>query len=197
MRTIPRIPVAAAALQSKRVSIKAFVQSSIWFFFARVEDECRVQPSRRPDAAEKSNNLALILVHGSFKGSFPIPASERVTLIQWRPRAALAAAAPVFCRQVAIWRHQQFANFKMNPKGRANKCSVTAGRRNRVSKREKRKRKTIRWNTSKQKLGGCARTLGCMHSHRIWRKSAACKLQDDLCRQRELMQCYRWEKSSS
>ena len=46
-----------------------------------------------------------------------------------------------------------------------------------LSKREKRKRKTIRLNTSKQKLGGCARTIGRLNSHRIWRKSADRKSQ--------------------
>ena len=49
---------------------------------ARVEYDCQVQSLRRPDAAEKGNNVALILVHGTFEGSVAKAASERVTLIQ-------------------------------------------------------------------------------------------------------------------
>ena len=52
------------------------------FIMARVEYDCRVQSLRRPDAAEKGNNVALIVVHGPFEGSVAIAASERVTLIQ-------------------------------------------------------------------------------------------------------------------
>jgi hypothetical protein len=67
-------------LQSNRVSINAFVKSH--FVIARVAGDCRVQSLRRPDAAEKGNNVALILVHGVFEGSVAIAASERVTMIQ-------------------------------------------------------------------------------------------------------------------
>ncbi len=52
------------------------------FIIARVACDCRVQSLRRPDAAEKGNNVALIAVHGVIEGSSAIPASERVTLIQ-------------------------------------------------------------------------------------------------------------------
>ena len=41
---------------------------------------CRVQSLRRPDAAQKGNNVALF--YGPFEGSFARAASERVTLIQ-------------------------------------------------------------------------------------------------------------------
>ncbi len=67
--------------QSNRVSIKAPAQSSS-FILARAAYACRVQSLRRPDAAEKGNNLALIVFHGTFEGSVAIAASERVTLIQ-------------------------------------------------------------------------------------------------------------------
>ncbi len=67
-------------LQSNRVSIDAFVKSH--FITARVGCDCRVKSLRRPDAAEKGNNVALIVVHGPFEGSSAITASERVTLIQ-------------------------------------------------------------------------------------------------------------------
>ena len=79
MRISSRI-VVPAALQSNRVSINAFV--NIHFIMTRVEYDCRVQSLRRPDAAEKGNNVALIVVHGAFEGSVAITASERVTLIQ-------------------------------------------------------------------------------------------------------------------
>ena len=46
-----------------------------------VEQRCKKTLGRRPDAAEKGNNLALIVFHGNLKGS-AIAASERVTLIQ-------------------------------------------------------------------------------------------------------------------
>ena len=52
------------------------------FIIARVAYACRVQSLRRPDASEKGNNVALIVIHGEFEGSFAIAASERVTLIQ-------------------------------------------------------------------------------------------------------------------
>ena len=40
-----------------------------------------------------------------------------------------------------------------------------------------------------KKLGVCVwHTLGCLHSHRIWRKPAAGKFQDDLQWQSELME---------
>ena len=52
------------------------------FIVTRVAYACRVQSLRRPDAAEKGNNVALIAVHGVFEGSAAIAASERVTLIQ-------------------------------------------------------------------------------------------------------------------
>ena len=61
--------------------IKAFAQLSN-FILARDAYACRVQSFRRPDAAEKGNNVALIAVHGPFEGSVAIAASERVTLIQ-------------------------------------------------------------------------------------------------------------------
>ncbi len=69
-------------LQSNNVSINAFVKMR--FIMARVAYDCHVQSLRRPDAAEKCNNVALILVHGPFEGSpaIAIAASERVTLIQ-------------------------------------------------------------------------------------------------------------------
>jgi hypothetical protein len=41
-----------------------------------------VQSLRRPDAAEKGNNLALIVFHGVIESSSAIAASERVTLVQ-------------------------------------------------------------------------------------------------------------------
>ena len=68
-------------MQSNRGSIKASAQLSS-FILARDAYACRVQSLRRPDAAEKGNNVALIAVHGEFEGSFAIAASERVTLIQ-------------------------------------------------------------------------------------------------------------------
>ena len=55
-------------MQSNRVSIKASAQSSS-FILARDAYACRVQSLRRPDAAEKGNNVALIAVHGAFEGS--------------------------------------------------------------------------------------------------------------------------------
>ena len=61
--------------------MKAFAQLSS-FILARDAYDCRVQSLRRPDAAEKGNNVALIPVHGILKGSVAIAASERVTLIQ-------------------------------------------------------------------------------------------------------------------
>ncbi len=61
--------------------MKAFAQLST-FILARDAYDCRVHSLRRPDAAEKGNNVALIPVHGIFKGSVAIAASERVTLIQ-------------------------------------------------------------------------------------------------------------------
>ena len=67
-------------MQSNRVSIKASAQLSS-FILARDACACRVQSLRRPDAAEKGNNIALIRFHGILKGS-AIAASERVTLIQ-------------------------------------------------------------------------------------------------------------------
>ena len=79
MRISPRIAV-PAALQSNRVSINAFVKTN--FITARVACDCRVQSLRRPDAAEKGNNVALIAGHGPFEGGFARAASERVTLIQ-------------------------------------------------------------------------------------------------------------------
>ena len=54
----------------------------MYFIIARVAYACRVQSLRRPDAAEKGNNVALLFVHGVFEGSAAIAASERVTLIQ-------------------------------------------------------------------------------------------------------------------
>ena len=51
-------------------------------FYYDARYNCRVQSLRRPDAAEKGNNVALIAVHGPFEGSCAIAASERVTLIQ-------------------------------------------------------------------------------------------------------------------
>ncbi len=69
-------------LQSNRVSINAFAKSHLHFIMARVACDCRVQSLRRPDAAEKGNNVALIAVHGVFEGSVATPANERVTLIQ-------------------------------------------------------------------------------------------------------------------
>ena len=68
-------------MQSNRVSIKASAQLSS-FILARDAYACRVQSLRRPDAAEKGNNVALIADHGTFEGSPAIAASERVTLIQ-------------------------------------------------------------------------------------------------------------------
>ena len=59
----------------------AFAQLSN-FILARDAYDCRVQSLRRPDAAEKGNNLAPIPVHGDFEGSSAKTASERVTLIQ-------------------------------------------------------------------------------------------------------------------
>ncbi len=67
-------------LQSNRVAINAFVKKDSFYYDARYD--CRVQSLRRPDAAEKGNNVALIVVHGPFEGSPAIAASERVTLIQ-------------------------------------------------------------------------------------------------------------------
>ena len=54
----------------------------MYFIIARAAYACRVQSLRRPDAAEKGNNVALLFFHGEFEGSFAIAASERVTLIQ-------------------------------------------------------------------------------------------------------------------
>ena len=68
-------------MQSNRASIYAIVKSYMHFYYdARYN--CRVQSLRRPDAAEKGNNVALIVVHGAFEGSLARAASERVTLIQ-------------------------------------------------------------------------------------------------------------------
>ena len=67
-------------MQSHRVLTKALAQLSS-FILARDAYACRVQSLWRPDAAEKGNNLALILFHGILKGS-ATAASERVTLIQ-------------------------------------------------------------------------------------------------------------------
>ena len=61
--------------------MKAFAQLSS-FILARDAYDCRVQSLRRPDAAEKGNNVALIVFHGFLKGSVAIAASERVTWIQ-------------------------------------------------------------------------------------------------------------------
>ena len=69
-------------LQSNRVSINAFAIICMFYFGASCIYDCRVQSLRRPDAAEKGNNVALIAVHGPFEGSVAIAASERVTLIQ-------------------------------------------------------------------------------------------------------------------
>ena len=76
----PRIQVAAAN------AIKSYFNQgvcSIIKFYSGARDAyaCRVQSLRRPDAAQKGNNLALIVFHGILKGS-AIAASERVTLIQ-------------------------------------------------------------------------------------------------------------------
>jgi hypothetical protein len=71
-------------MQSNRISIKAFAQLSS-FILARDAYACHVQSFRRPDAAEKGNNVALIcriVGHGTFEGSVALAASERVTLIQ-------------------------------------------------------------------------------------------------------------------
>jgi hypothetical protein len=68
-------------MQSNRVSINAFVKSYM-HFYSDARYDCRVQSLRRPDAAEKGNNVALIVDHGPFEGSSAIAASERVTLIQ-------------------------------------------------------------------------------------------------------------------
>ena len=62
----------------------------MYFIIARAAYACRVQSLRRPDAAEKGNNVALLwfhtvaplFFHGPFEGSVAIAASERVTLIQ-------------------------------------------------------------------------------------------------------------------
>ncbi len=51
-------------------------------FYCDASYDCRMQSLRRPDAAEKGNNVALIAHHGPFEGSAAIAASERVTLIQ-------------------------------------------------------------------------------------------------------------------
>ena len=67
-------------MQSHRVAIKALAQLSN-FILARDAYACRVQSLRRPDAAEKGNNVALIVFHGILKGG-AIAANERVTLIQ-------------------------------------------------------------------------------------------------------------------
>jgi hypothetical protein len=46
------------------------VSSRSWgFILARDAYACRVQSLRRPDAAEKGNNLAIIPTYGIFKGS--------------------------------------------------------------------------------------------------------------------------------
>ncbi len=63
-------------LQSTRLLI------IISFIMARVACHCCVQSLRRPDAAEKGNNVALTAVHGAFEGSLAIAANERLTLIQ-------------------------------------------------------------------------------------------------------------------
>ena len=77
---MPRIQVAAAnAIKS---CFNQSVCSIIKFYSgARCIYACCVQSLRRPDAAQKGNNLALIGFHGILKGS-AIAASERVTLIQ-------------------------------------------------------------------------------------------------------------------
>jgi hypothetical protein len=83
-----------------------------------VEQRRKKTLGRRPDAAEKGNNVALIVFHGILKGSSATAASERVTFIQRKPRAALAAAAPLSCSQIGFGGNQQLANFKMTPSGR-------------------------------------------------------------------------------
>ncbi len=55
------------------------------------------------------------------------------------------------------------------------------------------KTKQIFGKTFQKKVRGLG-TFGCLNSRRIWRKPAACKLQDHHERQRELMQSNRWEK---
>jgi hypothetical protein len=67
-------------MQSNRVSTNAFVKKDSFYYDARYD--CRVQSLRRPDAAEKGDNVALIAVHGVIEGSSAFTASERVTLIQ-------------------------------------------------------------------------------------------------------------------
>jgi hypothetical protein len=47
----------------------------MYFIIARVAYACRVQSLRRPDAAEKGNNVALIVAHGVFEGSVAIAAT--------------------------------------------------------------------------------------------------------------------------
>jgi hypothetical protein len=47
-----------------------------YFIIARVAYACRVQSLWRPDAAEKGNNVALIVLHGVFEGSAATPASD-------------------------------------------------------------------------------------------------------------------------
>jgi hypothetical protein len=54
----------------------------MYFIIARAAYARRVQSLRRPDAAEKGNNVALLFFHGLFEGSPANAASERVTLIQ-------------------------------------------------------------------------------------------------------------------
>ena len=59
--------------------INAFVES---YAFCTRASCIWLQSLRRPDAAEKGNNVALIPGHGAFEGSVALTASERVTLIQ-------------------------------------------------------------------------------------------------------------------
>ncbi len=64
-------------LQSTRLLNHTFMH-----FYYDARYDCRVRSLRRPDAAEKGNNVALTAVYGPFEGSDARAASERVTLIQ-------------------------------------------------------------------------------------------------------------------
>jgi hypothetical protein len=102
---MPGIQVSAA--KAIKSCFNQSVCSIIKFFLARDAYDCRVQSLRRPDAAEEGNNVVFIFPHGHFEGSIVISVSGRVTLIQRKPRAALAAAAPVPGSQIGFGKNQQ------------------------------------------------------------------------------------------
>ena len=247
MRTSPRILVAAAALQSKRVSIKAFVQSSIWFFLRALKMNAACNHRGAPMLRRKATTSLLFLSMAVLRAVFPsLQASgwlwfnedreqhwQRLHLFfadksqfedtsslqisRWPPRAEQINAVltlgengeDIELAKVRNEKEKQFGEILQNKSlggaGSAyfwlhaftsdlaeisslqtSRWPLSAERINAVlplgeiielAKERNEKQKQNRWNTSKQKLGGCARTIGRLNSHRIWRKSADRKSQ--------------------